>query len=52
MPVVDADSDKLILLASVTMEGRCVLVQLPKAVLVAVHEQYPGCEEVAWLERC
>jgi hypothetical protein len=52
MPVVDADADNLILLGTVTADGRHVLVNLPKAVLVAVHEQCPGGEEVAWLESC
>lgn len=52
MPVVDIDKDNLVLLAKVTSDGRCVLVQLPKPVLVGVHEQYPGGEEVAWLASC
>jgi len=52
MPVVDADDDNLVLLGMVTKDGAVVLVQLPKAVLVVVHEQCCGGEEVAWLKRC
>jgi hypothetical protein len=50
MPVVDAET--LTLLASVTADRQFTLVKLPKPMLVAVHDQLPGGEEVAWLESC
>ncbi len=52
MPVVDADADNLILLFRVTADRQFVLAKVPKSLMVAVHEQVPGGEEVAWLESC
>jgi hypothetical protein len=52
MPVVDAEDDKLVLLWSVTVGGQATLMTLPKAELLRIHDNFPGGDEVAFLERC
>jgi len=52
VPVVDTEDDTLVLLWSVSPTGEYELKSLPKAELVCIHDNYPGGEEVAFLERC
>jgi hypothetical protein len=51
VPVVGVDDDNLVLLWSVTASGKVDLTKLRKAELVRIHDEYPGGDEVAHLDR-
>jgi hypothetical protein len=50
MPVVDATSDKLLLLESVDSAEKSHLRELPKTQLVWIHDHYKGGDDVAFLD--
>ena len=52
MPAVDMNQDTLILLMELKANGMAQLLQLPKPLLVSIHDTFEGGWEVAYLERC
>jgi hypothetical protein len=52
MPVVDMDETSLILLRVIRPDGSRELQRLLKSELVRIHNEYPGGNDVAFLERC
>ena len=52
MPVVDLDDEILTLLNIVQMNGNAKLQKLPKSEFVRIHDEYPGGDDVAYLESC
>jgi hypothetical protein len=50
MPVVDMDEDNLVLVYVIHLDGRPELIQLPKAAFIAIHENFPGGGDVAYLD--
>jgi hypothetical protein len=50
MPVVDMDEDNLVLVNIVHQNGEAELIRLPKAAFIAIHENFPGGEDVAYLD--
>jgi hypothetical protein len=52
MPVVDMDDHTLTLLNIVRPDGNMQLQKLPKSELVRIHDNYPGGDDVAYLEIC
>jgi hypothetical protein len=51
-PIVDVEDDRLVLLWSISPDGKATLLKLPKAELVRIHDSFLGGEEVAFLEQC
>jgi hypothetical protein len=52
MPVVDMDESGLVLLHSMQPNGQPNTMQLAKAELVRIHDEFDGGNDVAYLERC
>lgn len=52
MPVVDMDDSILTLLNIVRPDGSAEIQRLPKSELVRIHDNYPGGDDVAYLEGC
>lgn len=50
MPIVDATSDKLFLLNHVSAAGNIDTIPLTTSEFVSIHEQYPGGDDIAYLE--
>jgi len=51
MPVVDAEDDELIMLEGMLADGKKCTKGIRKDELVRIHEEYPGGNDIAYLDK-